>query len=249
MFSFLWNSVVYQPLYNFLVLLISVLPGASVGGAIIILTIIVKLVLYPLTGKSIQAQRAMKELEPELKRIREEYKDNRQKQSKKTMELYQARGVSPFSGCLPVLIQMPIIIGLYWVFLSGLKVVDAEMLYGFVKAPMVLDMHFLIFDLAAKSIILALFAGLSQYIQTHLSLGGQPTTSPHGEPGKTTFQEDFARSMQVQMRYILPVMIGFIAYTTSGAVALYWTTSNILSIAQELLMRRKGVSGAKVSTK
>lgn len=240
MISF-WHAVVYKPLYNVLVLLISVLPGASVGGAIIILTIIVKLALYPLTGKSIKAQRAMKELEPELKRIREAHKDDKQKQSKKTMELYQARGVSPFSGCLPIIIQMPIIIGLYWVFWKGLTVVDATMLYGFVKSPGTLDMHFLFFDLAAKSIILAVLAGLSQYYQTRLSLGGQPPPTPPKDGEKATFQEDFAKSMQVQMRYILPVMIGFIAYTTSGAVALYWTTSNILSIAQELLMRRERV--------
>lgn len=235
-----WNLLVYKPLYNLLVLLIGVLPGQSVGGAIIVLTILVKLVLYPLTGKSIRAQRAMKELEPELKRIREEHKDDRQKQSKKTMELYQVRGVSPFSGCLPILIQLPIILGLYWVFWKGLASVDGAILYGFVKSPEAFDMHFLFFDLAAKSIILALLAGISQYIQTSISLEKQqPTASPSGDK-KATFQEDFAKSMQVQMRYVLPVMIGFIAYTTSAAVALYWTTSNILSIAQELLMRRKG---------
>jgi YidC/Oxa1 family membrane protein insertase len=234
----LWDSFVYEPLYNILVLLIGILPGASVGGAIIILTIIVKLALFPLTGKSIEAQRAMKELEPELKRIRDAHKDDRQKLSKKTMELYQERGVSPFSGCLPILIQMPIIIGLYWVFWKGLAVVNEEILYGFVQSPGALDMHFLLFDLAAKSIVLAVLAGFSQFIQTRLSLGAQTPPTPTTEGKQPSFQEDFAKSMQMQMRYILPVMIGFIAYTTSGAVALYWTTSNILSIMQELLMQR-----------
>lgn len=234
----LWDSFVYEPLYNVLIFLVGVLPGHSVGGAIIVLTIVVKLALYPLTGKSIRAQRAMKELEPELKRIREQYKDDRQAQSKKTMELYQARGVSPFSGCLPVLIQIPVILALYWVFLKGLAVVNGEILYSFVSAPATLDMHFLLFDLAAKSVVLALLAGISQYFQTDLSLGRQtPASAPSS--GKASFQEDFAKSMQVQMRYVLPVMIGVIAYTTSAAVALYWATSNILSIAQELQMRRQ----------
>src|SRR3989344_1802886 len=245
----LWNSLVYVPLYNFLILLIGVLPGHSVGGAIVVLTILVKIVLYPLTGKSIRAQRAMRELEPELKRIREEHKDDRQKQSKKTIELYQARGVSPFSGCLPILIQMPIIIGLYWVFWKGLSVVDGEMLYEFVRSPGTLDMHFLFFDLAEKSVILAVLAGVSQYIQTSISLGKQQTVGNFSKDGKATFQEDFARSMQVQMRYILPVMIGFFAYGTSAAVALYWTTSNILSIVQELLMRRERATAAQGTTK
>ncbi|MDO8520782.1 MAG: YidC/Oxa1 family membrane protein insertase [bacterium] len=233
-----WNSFVYAPLYNVLILLVGVLPGHSVGGAIILLTLIVKLALYPLTGKSIRAQRAMKELEPELKKIREKHKDDRQMQSKKTMELYQERGVSPFSGCLPVIIQIPIILALYWVFFKGLAVVNAEILYGFVQTPETLDMHFLFFDLAAKSVILALLAGASQYVQTGLSLGKQASV-PASLGGKATFQEDFAKSMQLQMRYILPVMIGVIAYTTSAAVALYWATSNILSIVQELQMRRK----------
>lgn len=245
----LWNSLVYEPLYNILVFLIGILPGASVGGAIIILTVLVKIVLYPLTGKSIRAQRAMKELEPELKRIREEHKDDRQTQSRKTMELYQARGVSPFSGCLPILVQMPIIIGLYWVFWKGLAVVDGAILYGFVKAPETLDLHFLFFDLAAKSIILAALAGFSQYVQTRLSLGGQPPPPPSAPGAKATFQEDFAKSMQMQMRYILPLMIGFIAYSTSGAVALYWTTSNILSIVQELLMRRNKADTKEMSSR
>ena len=214
------------------------------GGAIILLTIFVKILLYPLTGKSIQAQRKMRELDPHLKRIREIHKDDRQKQSKMTMELYQEHKVTPLSGCLPVLIQIPIIIGLYWVFLKGLKVVDVSILYGFVSAPLSMDMHFLMFDLAQKSIILALLAGGTQFIQTHLSLGKQPPLPPVSSE-KASFQEDFARSMQVQMRYILPLMIGFIAYRTAGAVALYWATSNMLSIIQELLMQRKGKMSAK----
>lgn len=238
MISTIWHTIVYKPLYNILILFIGVLPGQSVGGAIILLTIIVKLALYPLTGKSIKAQRAMKELEPELKQIREKHKEDKQLQAKKTMELYQERGVTPFSGCLPLFIQIPIIIGLYWVF-KDLKIDDA-MFYEFVSKPTSLDMHFLFFDLAQKSIILAVLSGITQFIQTHLSLGRQPVTTPVSPTdGKPSFQEDFAKSMQVQMRYVLPVMIGFIAFNTSAAVALYWTTSNILSIIQELLMRRK----------
>lgn len=235
----LWNTIIYQPLYNTLLFIVSVLPGHSVGSAIIILTVLVRLVLLPLTGKSIKAQRAMKELEPELKRIREEHKDDREKQSRKMMELYQAKGVNPFSGCLPLLIQIPIIIGLYWVFFKGLTTIDQSILYAFVHPPETLDMHFLVFDLGAKSMFIAFLAGASQFIQTRISLAGQPLpVSDQKKNEKPTFQEDFSKSMQFQMKYVFPVMIGVIAYSTSAAVALYWTTSNILSIAQELYMKR-----------
>jgi YidC/Oxa1 family membrane protein insertase len=241
MISALWHTIVYRPLYNILILLIGVLPGHSVGLAIIILTIIVRTALFPLTGKSIRAQKAMKELEPEIKKIREKYKDDKQEQAKKTMELYQEKGVTPFSGCLPLFIQIPIIIGLYMVF-KGLLHPDQLQLYSFVTHLGVLDMHFLIFDLSAKSVILAVSAGIAQYFQATLSLGRQ-TPQAIAKSGPPSFQEDFAKSMQMQMRYVLPVMIGFIAFNTSAAVALYWTTSNILSITQELLIKRKG-SGA-----
>lgn len=237
MISALWHTIVYRPLYNILILLIGVLPGHSVGVAIIILTVIVRGALFPLTGKSIRAQKAMKELEPDIKKIKEKYKDDKQQQAKMTMELYQEKGVTPFSGCLPLFIQVPIIIGLYMVF-KELLTLDQSQLYSFVIHPGALDMHFLYFDLAAKSAILAACAGIAQYFQADLSLGRQ--TPPTPTKGSTpSFQEDFAKSMQVQMRYVLPVMISFIAFNTSAAVALYWTTSNILSIIQELLIRRK----------
>jgi YidC/Oxa1 family membrane protein insertase len=146
------------------------------------------------------------------------------------MALYQKRGVTPFSGCLPLLIQIPVIIGLYWVFSRGLASVDEKILYSFVDVPTSLDMHFLVFDLAGKSIFLALLAGVTQFVQTPL-----PPASPDKKP---SFQEDFARSMQVQMRYVLPVIVGGISMTLPAAVALYWAISNILSTGQELITKR-----------
>lgn len=245
MISDIWHVVVYQPLYNVLMLLVDNLPGHSVGVAIIVLTILVKGALYPLTSKAIRAQRAMKAIEPEMKKLKEEHKDDKKKLAEHTMALYQEKGVSPFSGCLPMLIQLPIIIGLYWVFLKGLNTIDTSILYSFVDSPVTLDKHFLFFDLAAKSPILAAIAGIAQYYQTDISLGSQAPLPAKKEGEKANFQDDFARSMQVQMRYVLPVMISLIAYSTSAAVALYWATSNILSIIQELLIRRKGVSPKK----
>ena len=238
MISSIWNSLVYDPLYNLLILLIDHLPGHSVGMAIILVTIIVKIVLFPLTTKSIRAQRAMKELEPELKVLKERHGDDRQKLAQETMALYQKRGVTPFSGCLPLLIQIPVIIGLYWVFSRGLSSIDEKILYSFVDVPASLDMHFLIFDLAGKSVFLALLAGVTQFVQTHIALGKQTPLPPPTPDKKPSFQEDFARSMQVQMRYVLPVIVGGISMTLPAAVALYWAISNILSTGQELITKK-----------
>jgi YidC/Oxa1 family membrane protein insertase len=238
MISSIWNTAIYEPLYNILILIIDSLPGHSVGVAIILLTIFVKIVLFPLTAKSIRAQRAMKELEPELKVLKERHGDDRQKLAQETMALYQKRGVTPFSGCLPLLIQIPVIIGLYWVFSQGLKSVDKDILYSFVSIPESLDMHFLVFDLAGKSIFLALLAGVTQFIQTHISLGKQAPLPAPDPDKKPSFQEDFARSMQVQMRYVLPVIVGGISMTLPAAVALYWAISNILSTGQELITKK-----------
>jgi YidC/Oxa1 family membrane protein insertase len=240
MLSAIWHTAIYAPLYNLLMLFVAVLPGHSVGGAIILLTATVKGVLYPLAQKGIIAQRAMRELEPKIKEIRERHKEDKVQVAQKTMELYQKEGVTPFSGCLPLLIQIPIIIALYWTFFKGLSITP-EYFYSFVPIPEELDMDFLVFDLAAKSIFLACAAGFTQYIQADLSLGNQKedNTKPKQTSDKPSFQEDFQKSMQFQMRYIFPIMISFIAYTTSAAVALYWVTSNIFSIAQELHARRQ----------
>lgn len=238
MISSIWNSAIYQPLYNLLILLIDNLPGHSVGLAIIVLTILVKLALFPLTTKSIRAQRAMKEIEPDLKKLKDKHGSDKQKLATETMALYQERGVTPFSGCLPLLIQIPVIIGLYWVFTRGLTTINAELLYSFVKIPTSLEMHFLVFDLAAKSVFLAILAGGTQFIQTNIALGKQAPLPAKTGNESPTFQEDFARSMQVQMRYVLPVIVGGIAMTLPAAVALYWATSNILSTAQELITKK-----------
>ena len=237
MISSLWHELIYQPLYNILIGLIDIFPSHNVGLAIIVLTILVKLALFPLTGKSIEAQHAMKQLEPDLKRIKEKHGHDRQMLAQKTMELYQAKGVNPFSGCLPILIQIPIIFGLYWVFYKGLPVVKVEDLYSFIANPGSLHMSLLTIDLLGKSLVLAVLAGLTQFIQAKLSMKRQPAITP--SEGKPSFQEDFARSMQLQMVYVLPVMIGLISYHLPAAVALYWATSNILGIGQELWIGKK----------
>jgi len=230
-----WNTIIYDPLYNAFIFLVNALPGHNLALAIIILTAFVKFVLLPLSHKSITTQAALKKLEPEIQKIKSTVKD-KQEQARQTMELYKKHGVNPFSGCLPLLIQLPIILGLYWVFWRGLES-EVGNLYSFVSLPLDIDVRFLWMDITEKSIVLGVLAGLTQYIQTKLSM---PVVEPkESATGERSMKEDFARSMQIQMRYVLPIFVGFIAYAISAAVALYWTVSNLVTITHEIYVKRK----------
>jgi len=231
-----FSTVFYQPLYNTLVLILAAVPGANVGVAIITLTVVVRTVLLPLSHKSVVSQARMRSLAPHLEKIKEKHKDNKQEQARKTMALYKEHGINPFSGCLLVLVQLPIIFALYLVFFKGLPNLNAEHLYSFVSLPETVSMMFLGVMLSKKSIIFALFAAITQYYQIKLSI---PAIAPAEAGAKPSFKDDFARSFNVQMRYMLPVIVFGISYSISAAVALYWTTSNIFSIAHELYVKRK----------
>jgi YidC/Oxa1 family membrane protein insertase len=237
MIKTLWNAVLYKPLYNALIFLVAIIPGGDIGIALIVLTIVVKLILFPLTQKSIKSQVAMKQIEPELAKIKAENL-SREEQARRTMELYKTRKVNPFSGCLVLLIQFPIIIALYQVFFKGLAVIAPENLYSFVHLPTTLNTMFLgLIDMHAKSVVLAVLAGITQFIQMKIVMPQKPTLPKPTE--NKTFSEQMSQSMQFQMRYILPVFITFVAYSISSAVALYWVTSNIVTIIQEIFVRRK----------
>ncbi len=234
MFADLFHTVFYNPLYNALVALVDTVPFADVGIAVIILTVAVKFVLFPLSMKAVRTQLSMKRIEPEVARIRERY-PNREEQARKTMELYRREGVNPLSSFLVILIQLPIIFALYFVFFrGGLPAIDSTLLYSFIPVPTEVNMHFLgLIDVAGRSVLLALFAGVTQFFQAKLAV--PPPAPTNGTP---TLRDDLAKSFHLQIRYVLPVVVTVIAYTISAAVALYWTTSNLFAIGQELYVRR-----------
>ena len=241
--SHLWNTLLYQPIYNILIFIIDNITFGDVGFAIIIVTIIVKLALSPLTRKSIRSQILMKRMEPELKQLKKDF-PNKEEQAKQTLLLYKKYGTNPFSGCLVVLIQLPVIFALYYVFYKGLAI-DTSLIYSFIKIPTILYTNFLgLIEMSSQSIVLGLLAGITQFIQGYLAspvngkkveiiTGSQAINEPK------TFQEQLSDSMQVNVRYILPVFIAFIAWKISAAVALYWIVSNIFTITQEWYIRRK----------
>jgi YidC/Oxa1 family membrane protein insertase len=197
MVSSLFHSAVYLPLYNALVGLIAIGGWVDVGVAIVVLTILVKIALFPLSLKATRTQRLMKELEAPSKEIREKYKDNREEQGRKLLELYREKGVNPFSSIVLLFIQLPVVLGLYFVFLKGgLPSIDVGALYAFVPHPENVRMAFLGFiDIGVRSYPLAVLAGATQYLQVHFAM---PKPAARGE--NPTFQEDFARSLQMQMK-------------------------------------------------
>jgi YidC/Oxa1 family membrane protein insertase len=222
-------------MYNVLVFLVGIMPGGNIGWAVIVLTILVKLLLFPLSQRGVETQAKMREIEPEIRKIKERHKDNQQEQALKTMELYKKHNVNPFSGCLLLLIQLPIIFALYYVFLKGVKF-DGSVLYSFVSLPHTVNLYFFGLDLAQKSLFLAVLAGVTQYFQLKLAI---PPLPPKTTEGKISVQDELARNMSLQMKYVFPVMVFFIAYSISSVIALYWIVSNVFAVGQELYVRRK----------
>lgn len=237
----IWNKLFYYPIYNALIFLMATITMGDVGFAVILLTLVVKLILFPFSKKSIKSQILLKKLDPELKKIKKDFPD-KQEQAKQTFALYKEYGVNPFSGCLLVIIQIPVIFGLYYAFYKGLSLGNVP-LYSFVHYPLDANSMFLgMFDLTSKSLLFAVLAGVTQFFQAHLMYPKKTKEEKELEllnaPKEKNFQEEIAKSMTMNMKYVLPVFIGFVAYQISAAVALYWIVSNIATIAQEWYIRR-----------
>ncbi|HEU0080783.1 MAG TPA: YidC/Oxa1 family membrane protein insertase [Candidatus Paceibacterota bacterium] len=237
---YLYTTVVYNPLYNGLVILMNsarFAPWIDAGMVVILFTIIVRLVLFPISKKAARTQVVMKTVEPELAAIKEKYKDDKQAQAIQTMALYKEKKINPFSSILLLFIQLPIIIALYRIFYTtGFSTVHTELLYSWVSIPPAIGTHFLdLIDVTQKSVFLAALAALSQYLQISISV---PKAAARPAAG-AKLHEDLARNMQAQMKYVFPVMIFFISWNVAGALAIYWITSNLFMIGQELYIRRQ----------
>lgn len=226
----MFNTIFVEPLYNLLVLIIGLVPGYDVGLAIIILTILVRLVLVPLQQKMIRTQAAMRVVEPLIKEIRAKYKDNSVEQAQRIMAVYRNYRVNPFASIILMVIQIPILLGLYFVFIDLSS--HPEWLYSFVTKPTVInDLWIGLVDLTKPNWLLAVIAAISQYIQISLAM---PKIKPN-----VANPNDFAQTMNKQMRYMMPGMIFVISLGVPSAVTLYWVTSNLFMIGHELFFRSR----------
>src|SRR3989344_3521473 len=237
-----FKKLLYDPLYNALVLVASFMPGADVGLSVIVLTLMVKFAILPLTHSQMQTQRKMKVVEGEIKEIKKRHSGNSQEQTKQIMGLYKSHGINPLSGFLVLLIQIPILLALYFVFTRGIPFVATD-LYSFVSLPAQINFNFLgLIDLAAKSIPMALLVGVSQYFQVRLAMPPPPKKEKNETKKEDTpfsFSEELAKSMSTNMRYVMPAMIALISATLPSVVSLYWLVSNLFSIPHAPLVRRK----------
>lgn len=230
-FITIFNEALYRPLLNILFLFYHYLPGQDLGIAVIFLTILIKFLFYPLGAKTLKSQKALSELQPKIKEIQEKYKENKEKQSKAMMELYKERKINPFSGCLPLLIQFPILIALYQVFLKGLRPEAMSSLYSFMPQISQIDPTFLgIVNLSQPNAILAILAGITQYFQLKIA----PQTKK--AKGK---QFDVSQMMTKQMTYLFPVFAIFICFKLPSAIALYWVVMTLFTIGQQYLVFKK----------
>lgn len=237
MISSIFNTLVYNPLYNGLVFFVDVVPTHDVGIAVVLLTIVVRIILFPLSRQAVRTQAAMREVAPEIEEIKKKFKDKQEEQARAIFALYRERNIRPFASFFLVLLQLPILFGLYWVFWKGgLPNVHPEYLYSFVPTPQDVNMKFLgLIDMGSRNVVLAFLAGVTQLIYARLSMG--PRKKVAASDG--SFSSDMARSFDLQARYVLPIMIGGIAYTVSAAVPLYWVASNTFMILQEFAMGRR----------
>jgi YidC/Oxa1 family membrane protein insertase len=245
----IFNQFIYQPLYNLLIFIYNALPWKDFGIAIILVTAIIKILLIPLSRKQIEAQKKMQELQPKIKALQEKYKNNKEKQSQALIELYKENKANPFSGCLPMVVQLVFLIAIYRVLYNisqaGL-IVNGGDLYSVIGNPGQINKMFLgIIDLASSlninqiglknipHVILVLLAAGSQYFQTKMLMTEQKNTGP-----AAAGQPDFSQMMSKQMLYLGPLLTLFIGVKFPAGLALYWLASTVFMIAQQYYLAR-----------
>ena len=237
MFSSVFHAALYQPIFNFFVGLYNLIPGHDVGLVILIITILVRILVWPLTSSSIRAQKSVQELQPKVDAVKKEFANDKQKQAEELMKVYKENKVNPFSSCLPLLVQLPILIALYMVMRDGLMADKfAAELYSFVDNPgkiNPLSLGFL--DMAKPNYVLAILAGLAQFWQAKTMLSKQPPKEA-GAGGK---DEGMMAAMNKQMLYFMPAMTAIIGFGLPAGLTVYWFFSTLLTVAQQAILLKK----------
>jgi YidC/Oxa1 family membrane protein insertase len=207
----IWNSWFVYPL-SWLITYFAELFTGNYGLAIVIVTILARLLLLPLNIKQLKSSQAMQDIQPELKELQQKYSskdaNTQQKLQQETMTLFQKHGVNPLAGCLPIFVQMPILIAMY---------------HAIMRTEEISQGSFLWFELGSTDPILPIITGVTTWLQQKLMMAG----SPAGQ-----------NPQMMVMLWVMPIMIGMFAFFFPAALALYWVIGNFFMIAQTLFIRK-----------
>jgi len=246
----IFDQLIVNPIINILLLIYQVLFSLGVpfalGFSIIVLTVIIRFIMYPLTTVQLKAAKKMQDLSPHISKLKEKHKGDAKMLQQETMRLYKEFGVNPAAGCLPLLIQLPVIWGLYTVLIKVINLgantvseVNKIAYIDFVKISKPWDVYFFGLPLAQNPsqllstmgpLILAVpvLTGVFQFIQSKMMMSALPK-----KEDKSKKKDDFATAFQTQTLYIFPIMIGFLSYTFPIGLSLYWNTFTIFGIIQQ----------------
>jgi len=221
----IWDTLLITPLTTALLFFYQVL-GENLGLAIIALTVALRLLLFPLTLPSLKSMRIQRDIKPELDRLKEKHKGDRQKLATAQMELFKQRGVNPLAGCLPQILQLVILIALYQVFISNLQNGG-------------LNHQFFLWDLSVKDpyFVFPVLAAASQFVLSKMMLPAVSQEHKIAHQAKDK-QEDFASALQRQNLFLFPVLTLFLGFQFPAGLMLYWFVSTLLQIPQQWLVLR-----------
>lgn len=229
----IFTVILYNPMFNFLMFLVWLIPGHQVGWAIVILTTIIRLILMPVTVHTARVQVRMRTLQPKIDALRDKHKGDKTLQSQALMALYKEEGVSPFSSCLPMIVQLVVLIVLYQVFRNGLSMEHVSSMYSFLPKPTELNTNFFGIDLAKPELwILPILAAVTQFWQTKITM--VPSSGKSDDP---------TAAITKQMIYFMPLVTLFIARGMPAALPLYWIITSLFTVAQqEYVIKRYGLA-------
>ncbi len=258
----IFDTVFFAPIVNLLILVFKLLQNIGVPGAlglsIAILTIVIRILIWPFTASQVKSIQKMASLKPFLDELKLKHKGDKKAFGEAQMALFKEHGVNPAGGCLPTLIQLPIFIALYQAILNvfpgvagqatdGLEKINSVLYSSWLHLTNVPDPHFLGFSLASRPsdfasvgafvLIVPVLTGVLTFIQSKMMMPVKPISHHKDEKPKETKEkegiEDAMASVQGQMVYMMPLMIGYFAFQFPIGLAIYWNTFTIMGIVQQ----------------
>jgi YidC/Oxa1 family membrane protein insertase len=233
----MFDTFLVQPIYNLFIAIVGVVPHGDVGLAIITLTLLMRLVLYPVFTASIRTQMGMSAMQGDIEALKEKHKDNKEMLAREQMALFKKHKVNPLAGFGALFIQLAVMIALYFALFHGkLPAVDTAFLYPFVSVPAAISTSFfgLLDLLTPYHLFLAIIVALTQYAAIWLTIGRMPNPHPPGSD-----KAAIARMQNNLMLYFMPLVMGITSFSLAAAVGVYFVASNVFSLGQEWLIRRQ----------